>query len=618
MRIRCLSGKKVCLQLMAFAFVFSVCSFSIQAGDVPELSARQLQDPGTVAAHVDRLIHERILSEGEMPAETVSDADFLRRVQFDLTGTAPQPHEITLFGLDPDPKKREKLVEQLLDSPEYASNWSAYWRDVIYSRATDQRAQLSLPTFEAWMKEQFDANAGWDEIATALLTATGDVRENGATALMFAHMGEAEEVAAEASRIFLGIQIQCANCHDHPTDSWKREDFHTLAAFFPRMRVRQVQDGERRSFEVASFDFQPRNRNGFQDNPERLVRFLDRNRDGAISKEEAEKAPALNRGFDRLIQYADKNDDGKISAEELKNAPAPQMRDRGTTEHFMADLNDPTSQGTKMEPAFFVSNEAAPSGLKDVERRLEFAKLVTDPSNEWFAKAYVNRIWNEMIGSAFYMPIDDMGPERFAVHEDAMELLAKGFTASGYDMKWLFRTIAITQIYQQKLDADKGYGSFAASAPTRLRSDQIYNSLSSLSGQSSQQALGRGRPGPNGAYGRRGGPQRQFNQLFGYDPSTPQDELTGDIPQALFMMNSNQIEGIAKGTGYTKLARLLRDYPNNKDAVSELYLMVLSREPSEREIEICGKYLRKVGNRTEAFEDLMWSLINSSEFITKR
>jgi hypothetical protein len=119
-----------------------------------------------------------------------------------------------MFGLDPDPEKRSRLIERLLQSDAYAENWAGYWRDVIFSRATDRRALLSRGVFEEWMRTQLGENRGWDKIVKDLITATGDVRENGQTALIFAHQGQAEEIAAETSRIFLGIQIQCANCHD--------------------------------------------------------------------------------------------------------------------------------------------------------------------------------------------------------------------------------------------------------------------------------------------------------------------------------------------------------------------------------------------------------------------
>jgi hypothetical protein len=113
-------------------------------------------------------------------------------------------------------------------------------------------------------------------------------------------------------------------------------------------------------------------------------------------------------------------------------------------------------------------------------------------------------------------------------------------------------------------------------------------------------------------------PRDQFGLLFSFDPSTPQAEITGNIPQALFMMNSRLLAGQINARGFTKLTALLRRFPDNRDAINELYVMILSREPSDREMKITTEYLVEVDNREESFEDLMWSLLNSSEFLSKR
>ena len=175
-------------------------------------------------------------------------------MHFDLAGTVPLPREVTLFGLDPDPDKRLKLIDRLLSSEEYAHNWAGYWRDVIFLRATDMKARLMEGAFEKWMADQIHDNQGWDKITTSLLTATGEVAEHGETALIFAHAGQADEIAAEASRIFLGIQIQCANCHDHPSDKWKRQQFHQLAAFFPRVQVKRDGKTKPPTFSIVSYE----------------------------------------------------------------------------------------------------------------------------------------------------------------------------------------------------------------------------------------------------------------------------------------------------------------------------------------------------------------------------
>src|SRR5207244_1218971 len=144
----------------------------------------------------------------------------------------------------------------------------------------------------------------------------------------------------------------------------------------------------------------------------------------------------------RLFEVGDTDKDGKLTLAELKKIPPPMMQTgRGSPEHFMADLTNPTSRGLKVDPAFFVTHETPGEGLSDMERRQSLSRYITSPNNPWFAKAFVNRIWSELLGEGFYMPIDDMGPQRTPTYPAALEALAAGFTASGYDIKWLLRTI---------------------------------------------------------------------------------------------------------------------------------------------------------------------------------
>ncbi len=571
-----------------------------------------------LAAKVDTLIEGELKKSGITPAPLASDEDFLRRVTFDLAGRMPTTSEVLLFGLDSTPDKRRAVIEELLKSDDYGVNWARYWRDVIYLRATDMRARLNEAQFVDWMTTQLNENKSWQEITTDLLTASGDVRENGSTALIFAHEGDPAELAAETSRIFLGIQIQCANCHDHPTDKWKRKDFHELAAFFPRVRVRPVRDSTPRTFEVVSMNQgnEFARRVQMLKNPEFLFRSYDRNRDGKLTQQEVQRT-RMARGFEQLVSRADTDGDKALTAEELKSMPLPENTQRFMSEYYMPDLNDPTSMGQVIQPVLFVGTKA-PEGLDDLERREVLSKFLTSQANPWFSRAIVNRMWSEMLGEGFYMPIDDIGPERSAVYPEVLDALAQGFTASGYDLKWLCRTITNTRAYQRKMQK-RSEGQlqtpFAAQLPTRLRGDQIFTAITQVFGVDDLQA---DRSTGNRRYQRSRSARGQFSSLFTFDPSTSQDEITGDVPQALFMMNSEALNGMLGANRSTKLAQIARDYPENKAAIQELYLLTLSREPSAKELEICEDYFQQAERRETALEDLMWSLLNSSEFITKR
>jgi hypothetical protein len=602
---------------------FASSAYADDPADFTRVAPRSAEE---VAAILDVFAEGHLEAMGAEAAPIVNDETFLRRVSLDLTGAPPTPEEITLFVLDPSDDKRPKLVESLLASEEYSANWARYWRDVIFSRATDQRTRRYQPVFEKWLEEQLAENKSWNSIVTEMLTATGDVSEDGSTALIMVHSGDPAEIAAEASRIFLGIQIQCANCHDHPTDQWKRADFHQLAAYFTRVRFRAVRDEDKRTFVVDSYQA-GRRRGSPRDlinNAERLVRMFDRDRDGGISKTEVADSP-FSRVYDRLVQTVDANKDGMLTAAEIKRLPAMPLRPgQGSDEYYMPDLSDPSSRGTQVDPVFFVNAEAAPPALNDLERRTLLAETMTAPDNPWFARAFVNRMWSELPGAGFYMPIDDMGPERVAFAGDMLDVLAAQFVAHDYDIKWLLRTIALTKTYQ-RTTSDQSEAMFASSSPTRLRADALFESLQNALGAPSNPSLPGGRRGRGmmannmrGPLGYFRSPRFQFTQLFEFDPSTPQADVMGTIPQALFMMNSPLIENAIQNQRGGQLTRILRQFDQDDDVTRELYLTVLSRQPTESELKLARDYLQEVDNRREAFEDLYWALLNSSEFLMNR
>ena len=507
--------------------------------------------PQEVAEQVDAAITAETIKGADV-APRCDDETFLRRVWLDIVGDVPAPEHVIAFCLDPSPDKRAAIVRELLANEQYGVNWARYWRDVVFSRRVEDRALLAANAMEADLSAQLNADMPWNEIASQFITARGDVRENGATAIMMAQDGRTEETTAEIARIFLGIQIQCAQCHDHPYDSYAREQFHELAAFFPRIAVRPVRSATRRSFEVV-----------VSDRPQRRRR-------------------ANN---DRL--------------------PTP--------EHLMPDLDDPEAPGTLMQPKFFLTGATLPAGTYDAERRATLAEWLT--GNEWFATALVNRLWAELVGEGFYMPVDDIGPERTPQAPGAVSALSVAFVESGYDVKRLIETICATDAYQRESRPRRGSDqpAFAANVPQPLRADQLYNAVTSAL-EIAEEAPGRQdfRRG-RGAAGRAG-----YNATFGYDPSDPRDEIVGSIPQSLALMNSPQLAAALRASRRTVLGQLVRDIPSNEQLTAELYLRFLSREPTADELAATLRYIAELPDRGAAAEDLAWTLINSAEFQHRR
>ena len=513
-----------------------------------------------VAIDVDRLLERETAVAAAKPAG-VDDETFLRRVMLDLIGQPPTPEETTLFVLDTSPDKRALLVERLLADRRFGENWGRYWRDVIFYRRTEDRALIGSELAANYLAEQLNNNVAWDRVATALVTAEGEVMEDGATALFFAHRGEPEAVVAEATRIFNGIQISCAQCHDHPTDRWKRDEFHRMAAFFPRVALRPNPMKGPLDLTVAASDFEPR------------------------------FGPRM-----------------------------PAMRVRGTLEHYMPDLKDPQARGTLMQPVFFVTGESVPVGTKDELRRTKFATELTRRENPWFARAMVNRVWAELVGEGFYEPVDDMGPDRQCAAPETLDRLATAFTDSNYDVKRLYRIVTQTAAYQRPSRSRRGPDDapFTANVASRLRGDQIFNQLAGLLGIVEPPPGAGPGPGGNGAAAAlRRGPRFLFNQVFGYDPSNPREEEVGSVPQALVLMNSPLINA-AISSRRGMLASLLARIPKDDELTMELYLRTLGRQPNATELAACRDLVKEAGDRGEAYEDILWSLINSTEFLHRK
>src|SRR5581483_10159127 len=243
---------------------------------------------------------------------------------------------VSEFLTDKAPDKRARVIDRLLASEDYAKHWAQYWRTVITSRTTDFRAIAFARNFEAWLTEQLLANRSWGAITHDLLTSSGTLRfdepeKNGQVYFLLSRFGAdaITERTAETSRIFLGIQIQCAQCHDHPSDVWQRRQFHELAAYFARLKERPVREGMRQI------------------------------------------------GLQTVSTF------------------------RG--EHQMPGKEDP-KKGTTVEPRF-LDGKGPGADLSDVKRRQALAEAITGKDNPWFAAAFVNRMWGELMGQAFYTPI---------------------------------------------------------------------------------------------------------------------------------------------------------------------------------------------------------------------
>jgi hypothetical protein len=275
-----------------------------------------------------------------------------------------------------------------------------------------------------------------------------------------------------------------------------------------------------------------------------------------------------------------------------------------------------------MKPAFLVHDESDPRiGKDDAERRGRLADWVTSRDNPWFAKSYTNRIWGRLMGRGFYEPLDDLGNSQTPMWSDVHDALAGHFAATGYDIKDLFRLITSTEAYAAglRMDTITAEGQVAED-PLRLRGDEVFAALT----------VGIGLPNvkpqavaPTGAVRFPPPPASTrdlVNAAFGTDPSLMPLDAPRTMAQALWMMNNEQLQkqiDAAPESG-TMLARLLAETNDDRAACERLYERVLARKPTAEETRIAIEHVGKLGDRRAAFEDLLWSLVNSAEFTTRR
>jgi uncharacterized protein DUF1549/uncharacterized protein DUF1553 len=435
---------------------------------------------------------------GDRYAPVADDATFMRRVSFDLTGRPPEPAQLRGFLADSDRNKRAKLIDQLLETDAFGQRWAHFWRNVLFFNAPANPTRVNYEAFEQWLAGQFKQHASWDRITAEILAADGKNKDSGPDNFVLSCENQPTQLASETARVFMGVSIQCAECHDHPFDRWKREQFHELAAFF---------------------------------------------------------SP------------------GK---------------------YYMPDLKQPEEK-TEM-PARFLLGESPPPNLKADARRVAVAAfLVYNPNNYWFARAYVNRIWSELVGDGFYA-VDSLGPDEEAAHKLIINRMAYVFRNKQFDARWPFRLIMNTRVYQRQIRPLKSSEElFTAVRATRLRADQVAKALERVTGNDKLAA--------------------DVDRIFAVDPSIPLADVEGAIQQSLFLMNNPALQAAIKNGPLTQ--RLLK-ISSPETLADELYFETLSREPTAAERRRVTEYLPLVPNRGEAISDLVWVLINSAEFIAKR
>lgn len=564
------------------------------------------------SADVDARVRAEWAKAGVTPTPAADDATWLRRAWLDVLGTVPPPEVVLRFLADTGKDRRARAVEAMLASPLWADHWTDYWDDVWMGRNT--RAPIvDRGAFRAWLHAALAKDEPWNAIVTELLTATGVNSEggrikdaymadgsaappadvNGAVNWTLRYAETPQDMAGTASRTLLGVQIQCAQCHDHKTEKWKQTDFQAFAAAFTRTR------------------FVP----------------LD---------------PGKSMGQIKRIEVRD------------LDHPAPRLKGKMAAAAELAPILQ--AQPTALDGTSLGGGAGVRTAL---------AKWVTSPDNPWFARAFVNRMWGHFLGRGFVDPVDDLRPSNAPAAPAVLDALAADFVASGYDIKHMVRVIVGSEAYALSaapLDpatakADPEVKLWERFRVTPMGPDEMLAALVSATRLDSVVR----------ATGRLDLDQVRFKVknyygfLFDVDEESDAPDFEGTISQALQLLNGSVVGTGSRVLPGSAVADVMAAPGDDASKIEALYVRTLSRFPSADEVAGWQKYLADaiaappdapappppaaapqggkavkggkkkqpdpLGNlenrrttpgenpRVRAFEDILWTLLNSSEFV---
>jgi hypothetical protein len=510
------------------------------------------------ANFIDDRVYAKLAALHLSSSGRASDIEFIRRIYIDLTGSLPSPDVVKSFVKDRDSRRREKLVDDLMSRPEFVDFWTYKWCDLLrVNRGTLK--DKGMWAFYDYIHDAVRTDKPWNVLAREVLTSTGNTFLDG-PANYFRTALKPEELAENVSQGFMGIRVQCAKCHNHPLEKWTQNEYYGMANLFARVKF---------------------------------------------------KADLAIYANDEMTVY--NTPEGDVIQPRLGRPVPPKP------------LGGPVL--------------AANSNL---DRRAFLADWLTQPDNWYFPRAIVNRVWAHFMGRGLIEPVDDLRDTNPATNPALMDALASDFTKHNYDLRHLMRVIVLSEAYQrssapnQENSQDNKY--FSHYLVRRLSAEEILDTLDQVTGIPEQF------PGLPPGYRALQLPDTHVKSEFMDTFGRPARQITCEcersqepsMAQALTFINSDLIN--RKVTSDGGLAdKLVKSGRNDGDILDELYWTALGRPPraSERiaDLEALKKaeiapvptgpmtWLAslvpqdKTSLRRKAFEDLLWVLVNSKEFL---
>jgi hypothetical protein len=514
-------------------------------------------------ARIDAAIAAGYPDYAAKAAPPADDAEFLRRAYLDLTGTIPAADEVRAFLADPAADKRAKLVDRLLASPGYVRRMFWFLDVTFMERRPD--AKVPRAAWEEYLRAAVAANRPYDALVREMLSSDGaDPKTRPAAKFLLDRNLAPDPVTRDLSRVFLGRDIRCAQCHDHPNvDDYTQAEYYGLAAFlnrsslFPNAAAATATIGEKAEGDVT------------------FVSVFDKDK-------KQNTTPPRVLGGRPLAET--KPEKGK----EYKVAPAA---------------------GVRPVPTF--------------SRRALLADAITSTENKAFARTAVNRVWAMLTGRGLVNAPDWDHPANPPSHPELLDLLTAEFVRHNYDVKWLVRQIALSQTYGRSSEVPAALAKLDAIPADRylvatlkpLTPEQLAFALVEAGGQADAERAAAAKLGPKapaveGRVDLLVAPQlATFRRMFGGRAGEPEDEFTATLDQTLFLKYAPAVRGLLAART-ASLAKL----PDGAAVADELFLSVLSRRPTADEAKDVAAALAAAKDRPAAVSELVWALVASAEF----
>lgn len=511
---------------------------------------------------VDELVRERA-GEGAVFAEPADDAAFLRRAYLDFDGGTPPVAEVRAFLADESPDKRAKLIDRLFAAERFPGRMAELFDLHLMERRGPNDA------WREFLVESFRRNAPWDELATNVLNpAFGDETVRGAGYFITKRLTKVGQqptdypgLTRDVGRLFLGVDLQCAQCHKHLTvKDYRQVEFNGLFVAFQNLKLQRAND-------VYEVDWVSEN--------------------------------LMEKPFEFVSVFSEKR------------------RETGPKVPFRAAAEVPVYDG---DYKWLVAPDRAKRevGRPTFSPLAEVALDLVAADNPYFSRNLVNRVWFMLMGRGLVEPLDLHHADNPPSHPELLDLLAEGFVARDFDLKWLFRELALTETYARSSRLPEGENG-KPSAPPEDRF--LVAKERPLSAEQVERAFLRA-AGPLEDSVETNATEREahtaaFLAAFANAPKEPEYEVNPTLRAALFLRNSPLVEKALQPRNGNLLERLLADELFSDEVAEELFLAILSRPPEEAERALVAERLAKrPDDREAALRPLAWAMLASVEFFT--